>query len=112
MDWLKKLKETYTTGETGETPLTLLLPEEPTNVFTEYQAGEKREKTAPDIGLTQLEYMNLLDQFWKLDDDPNGNIEDARQLVVRLDELYRILTTAGTNVPVRLPVKKRIIRSE
>lgn len=55
----------------------------------------------------QQEYFALLRRFWQIDTDPAATMDEARRLVVRLDELYRTLCQAGRRVPVRLPLERR-----
>jgi hypothetical protein len=54
----------------------------------------------------QSEYFTLLRRFWEIDADQAATLDEARRLVIRLDELYRALHQAGRRVPVRLPVER------
>jgi len=60
------------------------------------------------LNLDQLEqeYSCLIRRFWSLDDDPTATMDEARRLVVWIDQIYRQLQRAGRRVPVRLPVER------
>jgi len=60
------------------------------------------------IEVMEAEYFTLLARWWNLDTDPDSmTMDEARELVNRLDELYQALRRNGVNPPVRLPVEKR-----
>ena len=55
----------------------------------------------------EAEYLHLLAAWWNLDVDPESmSMDQARQLVDRLDVLYRSLRSNGRNPPIRLPVER------
>ncbi len=64
------------------------------------------QKGNRNIDGMQAEYMNLLRRHWSIDDDPDVTMEEARQLVDRLDVLYQQLHRQGYKVPVRLPMER------
>ena len=52
------------------------------------------------------EYQRLLKRYHEIDQDPAATMDEVRQLVDRLDELYRELNSQGRRVPIRLPVER------
>jgi hypothetical protein len=64
--------------------------------------------THANIDQMEKEYFNLLSDWWNLDTDPDAmTMDQVRQLVNRLDLLYRALRSNGRNPPVRLPVERK-----
>lgn len=62
---------------------------------------------SPIVDDMEAEYFRLLERFYEIDEDTNGTheqlLEEARHLVVRLDELFQALNREGRMMPVRLP---------
>lgn len=69
------------------------------------KAGVLREVGKQSPERMQQEYLALLARFWSLDDDPAATMDEARNIVVRLDALYQELHRLGRPVPVRLDME-------
>lgn len=60
------------------------------------------------IEVMEAEYFTLLARYWTIDSDPTATMDEVRELVDRLDLLYRALRGNGRNPPVRLPVERKL----
>lgn len=63
---------------------------------------------SPRLSTTELdrmeaEYFRYLKRFFEIDDDPAATIEEARDLLARLEVLFQELHRQGRKVPVWLP---------
>lgn len=57
----------------------------------------------------QAEYMDLLGRYWKLRaNDSHLSMDEVRQLMCRLDGLFRALHHLGRKAPIRLPVERHL----
>lgn len=59
-----------------------------------------------EIAKMESEYFTLLARYWTIDSDPTATMDEVRELVNRLDELYQALHRQGRRVPIRLPVER------
>jgi len=50
----------------------------------------------------EAEYLTLLARYWTIDSDPTATMDEVRQLVQRLDALYRELARQGKTMLVRI----------
>ena len=62
--------------------------------------------THANIDGMEKEYFTLLARYWTIDSDPTATMDEVRELVDRLEFLYRELRSNGRNPPIRLPVER------
>lgn len=65
--------------------------------------------TSGEITKMESEYFTLLKKYWlSREDETAFTMDEVRELVNRLDELYRELNSQGRRVPIRLPVEREV----
>ena len=70
-------------------------------------AGRVVPTEPASIEVMEAEYFTLLARYWTIDSDPTATMDEVRELVNRLDELFQALHRQGRKVPVRLPIERQ-----
>lgn len=55
-----------------------------------------------NLNQMKAEYFRLLKRWGQVDDNPKITMDEVREMLLRLDELFQALNQAGKSVPVRL----------